>query len=84
MDEELCKEKHKGIDEKFERHEKWLGEHEGKIDELCKSDATNTQAIKELCAQIASLVTTIRWLIGVVITSLIGFFVFAVQNVVLK
>ena len=84
MDEKYCNVRHKGIEKEFERHEKWIGEHEVKIDELSKSDAINTQAIKELCAQIASLVTTIRWLIGVVVTSLIGFFIFAVQNSIFK
>lgn len=82
--ERVCAEKHKALDEKLFRHEKWLGEHETKIDRLTTSDATNTQAIKELCKKIDDLVGTIKWLIGVSITTLVGFFIYAVQTKIFR
>lgn len=85
---EMCNERHKSIDEKFGRQEKWLGEHETKLDKLEKSDATNTQAIKELCSKIGDLVSTIRWLIGLLVVpvlgGIIGFFFYAIQRVIFK
>jgi hypothetical protein len=84
MEQKTCDERHKAVDEKLNRHERWLGEHEGKLDTLSKSDATNTQSIKELCGKISELVTTIRWLIGLligpVIVAAIGFFIWYIQS----
>ncbi len=66
MDENVCREKQKWIDEKIRHHDNWLGDHERKIDGLEKSDATNQNEIKHLCQQIGGqtkaiwgLVTTI-------------------------
>lgn len=80
MEAEVCNEKHKSIDEKFERHEKWLGEHEGKIDKLDRSDATNTEAISNLCGQIGGQTKAIWGLVGIVATSLVGFFFYVVET----
>lgn len=85
MDDKLCELKHKTIEDKFNRHESWLCEHEEKIDKLSKSDATNTNEIKNLCKNISDLVATIKWLIGIMVTimgsSLVGFFIWYVQNI---
>ena len=70
--EDLCKEKHKTIDEKFGRHEKWIGEHETKIDELEKSDAKNTTVIDNLCKQLNSQTKAIWGLTGVIATAVIS------------
>lgn len=45
--------------DRFNQHEKRLDEHDKKIDVLEKDDATNTNEIKKLCTQIASLVGTL-------------------------
>ena len=76
----LCKEKHERINEKLDTHNSWLKDHERKIDTLTKSDAENGVSIKNLCEQLKDLVTTIKWLIGMLLTSMIGFFIWAVQK----
>jgi hypothetical protein len=85
---DVCEEKHKQINEKFDRHEKWIGEHEMKIDTLTKSDTKNSTQIEDLCGKIGDLVSTIRWLIGLVIGTLggglVGFFFYAIQNHIFK
>lgn len=85
---ELCTEKHKRVDERLNHHEKWIGEHEGKIDKLEKSDAVNTEAITNLCTKISDLVTTLKWLIGFVVAplagGLIGLFFYALQKGLFK
>ena len=70
--DELCKEKHEQIKSKFQHHEAWLSEHEKQIDCLAKSDATNTANISNLCHQIKDLVTSIRWVIGLMIPTVIS------------
>lgn len=88
VSKELCEKEHKSVDERFDRHEKWLGEHEEKIDELQKSDVKNTTEIQNLCKQIADLVNTLRWLIGILVVpfigGLIGFFFYAIQHGLFK
>lgn len=80
MDEAVCQEKHKRIDEKIQHHEGWLGDHERKIDRLDRSDATNTEAIGSLCKQMGGLTKAI-WGLATAIASVgVGFFVWYVQT----
>ncbi len=72
--EEICDGKHEVIAERYERHEKWLGEHEVKIDNLCKNDVENTNEIKHLCKQLKNQTSAIWGLVMVVLASLVGFF----------
>lgn len=85
---DVCAEKHKRTDEKIDHHEKWLNEHEVKIDKLAISDATNTTSINNLCTKISDLVTTLKWLIGFVVAplagGLIGLFFYALQKGLFK
>lgn len=78
---EACKNEHKRIDERLDHHERWLGEHEKKIDVLEKSDATNTTEIKNLCRQIGSQTKAIWGLVTAILMVLIGFFIWYVQNI---
>jgi hypothetical protein len=75
-----CETEHRRIDERLNHHESWLGEHETKIDRLDRSDATNTQAIDNLCKQIGGLTKAIWGLITIGATAFTGFFFYAVQN----
>ena len=70
--DELCKEKHEQIKGKFQHHEDWLSEHEKQIDCLTKSDATNTANISNLCRQIKDLVASIRWVIALMIPTVVS------------
>ena len=88
MDPILCEERHKAINEKFQRHEKVLEEHDEKIDTLTKSDATNTSEIKHLCTsiedqnkKIGKLTNSIWGLVVSVMLVLIGFFIWYVQTI---
>jgi hypothetical protein len=85
--ENTCKERRISVDEKIQRHEKWLGEHEVKIDALEKSDATNTNEIKNLCkcidiqnSRMGRLTTAIWGLVVSVFALLAGFFVWYIQS----
>lgn len=77
---EVCQERHKRIDEKLDIHDKRLNSHSEEIDRLNVSDARNTNEITNLCKQIGDLVTALRWLIGLLVTTLGGFFIWAIQS----
>lgn len=79
-----CELTHKLVDEKIIRHEKWLGEHEQKLDKLDRSDATNTNEIKNLCGQLSSQTKAIWGLVSMVAAALLGFFFYAIQTKILK
>jgi chromosome segregation ATPase len=76
----ICQERHKRVDERLDTHEKRLNSHSEELDRLSTSDARNTNEITNLCKQIGDLVTTLRWLIGLLVSTLGGFFIWALQS----
>ena len=80
MVERLCEQKHMAINQALDRHSKWLGEHEEKLDCLTKSDATNTNEIKNLCQRIGSQTTAIWGLVASVFMVLLGFLIWYIQS----
>lgn len=77
---DVCTEKHKRIDEKFELHEKRLNNHGNRIDKLEQYQSRTEVKIENLIEQIKSLVTTIKWAMGLTITTLLGFFIWYIQS----
>jgi cytidylate kinase len=84
MEQKLCEEKHKNIDGIIKKHEERLDEHDTKIEKLEVNNATNTMAIDNLCIKISDLVGVLKWLIGLGGTSLVGFFIYAIQSHIFK
>jgi tetrahydromethanopterin S-methyltransferase subunit B len=87
MEQKTCDERHKAVDKEVLRHEKWLSEHEEKLDSLIKSDATNTNEIKNLCKSIESqnkkmgnLTNAIWGLVIGIFFVLLGFVVWYIQD----
>lgn len=84
MDDRICEEKHKRIDEKLETHENRLNNHGDRLDVLeVKTEKYQSKTeiqIVNLCEQIKSLVTTIRWFMGLMIGTLLGFFIWYIQT----
>jgi len=81
VSKEICEKEHQRVKEKFDHHEKWLGDHEKKIDVLEKSDATNTTKIDNLCRQIAGLTKSIWGLVATGLATLLGFFIWYIQGI---
>lgn len=84
MTEELCKEKHERISEKLALHDTRLNNHGDRIDKLEQSSEKFEVKIENLCDQIKSLVTTMRWFIGLLTGSFVGFFFYAMQSHIFK
>ncbi len=78
--DDLCKHKHGRIDEILENHDNRLGDHDKRIDLLEQFQSRSEVQIMNLCKEIESLVTTIKWSMGVLITTLLGFVISYIQN----
>ncbi|HEH6626437.1 TPA: hemolysin XhlA family protein, partial [Clostridioides difficile] len=50
------------------------------IDELKIANIESKAELKALCENLNSLTSMLKWLIGTMITTLIGFFIFAIQR----
>lgn len=77
---DICGEKHKRIDEKMSIQDKRLDNHGDRLDVLERYQSKAEEQIKNLCEQIKSLVTTIKWSMRLLITTLVGFIIWYIQN----
>ncbi|NCD00413.1 MAG: hypothetical protein EOL95_12040, partial [Bacteroidia bacterium] len=75
MMNDLCQEKHRRINDCFDTQNKRLNNHSERIDKLEQFRSGTEVEIRNLIEQIKGLVATIKWGTGIVITSLIGFFI---------
>ena len=78
--EKICEEKHKRIDEKFDTHEKRLNNHGERIDKIEQFRSSTEIEIRNLIEQIKALVSTMKWFIGLTFTTLVGFFIWYIQQ----
>ncbi|WP_103014157.1 hemolysin XhlA family protein, partial [Clostridioides difficile] len=67
------------IKEKIKRNEIRINRHSDEIDELKIANIESKAELKALCENLNSLTSMLKWLIGTMITTLVGFFIFAVQ-----
>ena len=84
MEDKICIEKHKSVSEKLDTHENRLNGHSTRLDKLEQSSAELKNEIKNLCKQLESLTSILKWFIGLLVGSFIAFFFYAVQNNIFK
>lgn len=77
MNDELVK-------HQLEIHEKRINNHSDRIDELERGKAASDVKVDNLCLKLEAQTKSINWLIGLMATSLLGFFFPIIQNVILK
>ncbi|MDX5734550.1 hemolysin XhlA family protein [Clostridioides difficile] len=68
------------IKEKIKRNEIRINRHSDEIDELKIANIESKAELKALCENLNSLTSMLKWLIGTMITTLIGFFIFVIQK----
>ena len=68
------------IKEKIKRNEIRINRHSDEIDELKIANIESKTELKALCENLNSLTSMLKWLIGTMITTLVGFFIFAIQK----
>ena len=76
MNEELVKEKISTLETRVKEHGK-------QIDRIEIEQAKFAIQIQNLCSDIKNLTGVLKWLVGVIITTLVGFFIFAIQRNIL-
>lgn len=72
------------IELKINEHAETLKEHSKEIDNLKQDGREFKTEIKNLCDNIKNLTSTMKWFMGIWVTSLLGFFFYAIQNTVFK
>lgn len=82
--EDLCLERHKATNDKIEIHDRRLNDHSSRIDKLEQRGASVDTKIENLCEQIKSLVSIMKWFLGTTAGALVSFFFYAVQNNLFK
>lgn len=66
---EGCIERHNHVNERLNNIDERLNAQGNKLDQVEISAATFAIEIKALCSQIQSLVTTLKWTVGAVLTA---------------
>lgn len=62
--------------ENLKRHNVTINKHNDEIDELNVVNIESKAKLKALCENLNSLTSMLKWLIGTMITTRIGFFIF--------
>jgi len=70
------------ITEKLIEHDKRLDKHDNKLDALERNDAINEIKISELCKSLDSLTNIMKWFIGICVTTLLGFFIYTIEQLI--
>lgn len=73
MNEEL-------VEHQLKVHDDRLNNHANRIDKLEQDGAALKTEIKNLCENLKQLTTVMKWFIGLLIGSFVGFFFYAVQH----
>ncbi|MBD7914203.1 hemolysin XhlA family protein [Clostridium sp. Sa3CUN1] len=72
------------IKHQLETHEKRLNNHSERLDELEKGRAATDVKMDNLCEKLEAQTKSINWLIGIMASSLIGFFFYVIQQGIFK
>ncbi|SHK37651.1 Haemolysin XhlA [Hathewaya proteolytica DSM 3090] len=72
------------VEHQLEVHDKRLNNHADRLDKLEQDSATLKSELKNLCENLRALTSVMKWFIGLLIGSFIGFFFYAVQNNIFK
>lgn len=73
MNEELVR-------KELDTHERRINNHSERIDKLEQSNAELKVHIQNLCSNLENLTSAIKWLLGLGVGSLVGFFFYVIQN----
>lgn len=77
---DVCFERHMQLDKRMERVDNTLISHDKRIEYLEQKDAANEIKFTNLCDTLKMLVSVLKWLIGTLFLSMLGFFIWYVQH----
>lgn len=71
---------HESIKEQIKRNETRLDKHSERIKQLEYYRTRTEVQVENLIKEIASLVSTMRWTMGLLVTTLVAFFIWYIQS----
>lgn len=80
METKIWEEKHRQIDYRLDVAEKRLDNHSERLDRIELINGRLEERLKSLIKQLESLNTTMRWFMGLMIGTLLGFFIWYIQR----
>ncbi|MDY2986304.1 MAG: hemolysin XhlA family protein [Peptoniphilus sp.] len=84
MDEKQCEIYRQHLLEKVNRNEIRINDHSKRIDAIEQHNSRTDGKIENLIDKMDSLITTLRWGMGLAVGSFVGFFFYAVQHGIFK
>ena len=84
MNDEVCAERHKRIEERLDVDDKRLNSHGNRLDQLEQDGRELKIEIKNLCKNLKSMTDVMKWFLTVMGGALISFFFYAIQNGIFK
>jgi len=72
------------IGHQIEVHDTRLNDHSKRLDKLEQDSVALKTELKNLYENLKSLTTVMKWFIGLIIGSFVGFFFYAIQNNIFK
>lgn len=84
MENNLCNEKHKRIDECLERHTKTLNRYGERLDKMDVFSNRLEERLDGLIKQLGKLNSNIMWFMGLILGGIVSFFFYALQNGFIK
>jgi hypothetical protein len=72
------------IKHQLETHNRRLNNHSERLDELERGRAATDVKMDNLCEKLEAQTKSINWLIGIMASSLIGFFFYVIQTGIFK
>lgn len=70
------------IEEKIETHERRINKHGEILDRLEQDNASFKTELKNLCDNLKSLTSVMKWFIGIWVTTLLGFFIYSIEKLI--
>lgn len=84
MENQICEERHKRIDEKIAVHEIRINNHSERLDIIERVNSRLEERLDNLIKQLAVLNSTMKWFMGLLLGGIVSFFFYAIQQNIFK
>ena len=82
--DDICKEKHKQINYRLDIQDRRLNDHSQRLDTIEKTNRRMEERLDNLIKQLATLNSTMKWFMGLMVGAFVSFFFYAAQKGLIK